>query len=167
MAGLATRSWAGGVLLAGVSLSGYLLVLLTLLWAWLLIATPNTLAFLQHAVATLWLGFLSLDFLRRWVQLVKDGVAKAPVFWQPWSGLDDNVLELRRDPLGIASPKIRLASYVADCPLCGEGNGRSAVRVDSGRMEFFGRRLVGRCIHAPNAHIWSFDHITRRGRFLR
>jgi hypothetical protein len=165
--GLATRSWAGGVLLAGVTLSGYLLMLLTLLWAWLLIATPNTLAFLQHAVATLWLGFLAWIFLRRWVQLVTDGVAKAPIFWQPWSGFDENVLELRRDPWGIESPKIRLARYVADCPLCGKGSGRSAVRVQSGRIEFFGRRLVGRCTHAPNAHVWSFDHVTRRGRFLR
>ena len=165
--GLATRSWIGGSLLAGLTATGLLLVLFTLFWAWLLVVTSSAIDFLKHALSTLWLAFIAWLFLRRWVQLIEDGVAKAPPFWQPWGSLGDNVLELRRDPAGLDSPRIRLARYVADCPLCGKENGRSAVRVDSGRLEFFGRRLVGRCIHAPNAHVWSFDHVTRRGRFLR
>jgi hypothetical protein len=165
--GLATRSWIGGSLLAGLTATGLLLVLFALFWAWLLVATSSAIGFLKHALSTFWLVLIAWLSLRRWIQLLEDGVAKAPPFWQPWGSLGDNVLELRRDPAGLDSPRLRLARYVADCPLCGKENGRSAVRVDSGRLEFFGRRLVGRCIHAPNAHVWSFDHVTRLGRFLR
>ena len=165
--GLPTRSWIGGTLLAVLSVSGLSLVFLTLFWAWLLVATSSAVGFLKHAASTFWLAFIAWMLLRRWIQLLADGVAKAPFFWQPWGPIGDNVLELRRDPRGVGSPRIRLVRYVADCPLCGEERGRSAVRVDSGRVEFFGRRLVGRCIHAPNAHVWGFDHLTRRGRFLR
>jgi hypothetical protein len=103
----------------------------------------------------------------RWIRLLEDGIASAPLYWQPIARLGDNVLELRRDPGGAESPTVHLVRYVADCPLCGKEHGRSAVRIESGRIEFFGRRIVGRCIHAPNALVWGFDHITRKGRFLR
>ena len=165
--GLATRSWIGGSLLAGLATVGLLLVFLTIFLVWLFTATSSAIEFLRHAISTSALALIAWLFLRRWVQLIEDGIAKAPFFWQPWGALGENVLELRRDPAGLASPRIRLARYVADCSICGRENGRSAVRVESGRIEFFGRRLVGRCIHAPNAHVWSFDHVTRRGRFLR
>jgi hypothetical protein len=62
------------------------------------------------------------------------------------------VIEKRLDPDGKAAPSLHLLRYVADCPLCGaDGPGRSAVRLDSGRIEFFGR-IVGRCRNAPNEH---------------
>ncbi len=62
---------------------------------------------------------------------------------------------------------LHILSYVADCPICGaDGNGRSSIRPASGGREFHGR-IVGRCAYAPQEHVWSFDHITRTGRFLR
>lgn len=78
--GLATRSWIGGSLLAGLTLSGLLLVLCTIFWAWLLVATSSAIGFLKHALSTFWLVLLAWLFLRRWVQLLEDGVAKAPPF---------------------------------------------------------------------------------------
>jgi hypothetical protein len=63
--------------------------------------------------------------------------------------------------------RLHVTSYVADCPICGaDGNGRSSIRPASGGWEFHGR-IVGRCAHAPQEHVWSFDHITRTGQFLR
>jgi len=60
-----------------------------------------------------------------------------------------------------------VSRYVADCPICGvKDAGRSAINPAPGGWEFHGR-VVGRCAHAPQEHVWSFDHITRIGRFLR
>lgn len=104
--------------------------------------------------------------LRRWIHLLSDNVAIAPM---PWNGTarGNNILVIRRTPGGQAPPTLHLVRYVADCPVCGGELGRSAIGLESGRTEFFGRRLVGRCRNAPNAHVWSFDHITRYGQFLR
>ncbi len=105
--------------------------------------------------------------IRRWFYLLSDNVVIAPMLWNIAASHGENVFVIRRDPAGKAPPTLHLVRYVADCPVCGGDLGRSAVGIESGRMEFFGRRLVGRCRHAPNAHIWSFDHIILIGRFLR
>lgn len=58
---------------------------------------------------------------------------------------------------------IELTSYMgADgCQFC---DGK--VFVKPGRREFKGR-LIGQCERAPNEHVFSFDHVTRSGKFLR
>jgi len=56
---------------------------------------------------------------------------------------------------------IKLVKYSGECPICG---GR--VTAQSGGMAFFGR-IVGKCENAPVEHIFSFDHVTRKGRPLR
>lgn len=97
------------------------------------------------------------------LRLAANRVAVAPMLIQPWSG-DDYLLELRKQD-GAERNTMYLVRYAADCPICGE-HGKDAIRVASGRWEFFGR-LVGRCDRAPNAHVFSFDHISQKGRFLR
>jgi len=165
--GLPTRSLIGASLV----------VLFAILWATLAVATlfpasltmfaVTPLAFLRFVASAGWLAAFLYLCLGWFTRLLEDGVTRAPFFWQPLSGIGYNVLELRRDPTGKGSPRIHLVRYVADCPVCSPHDGRSAVRIESGRLEFFGRRIVGRCIHAPNAHVFSFDHITHRGRSLR
>ena len=97
------------------------------------------------------------------LRLAANRVTIAPMLLQPWSG-DDYLLELRKED-GAKRNTMYLVRYAADCPLCGE-HGGDAIHVASGRWEFFGR-LVGRCDRAPNAHVFSFDHISQKGRFLR
>ena len=162
--GLFLGGW-GGRLFVG---TGTLLITLLILWLWLLYlaatAASAAVAILQLALSaglSLGIGYALLGWL---VRLINDRVTRAPLLLQPWSGHDDYLLELRRLP-GASRNTLYLVRYAADCPLCGD-DGRDQIQVAPGRLEFFGR-LVGRCHRAPNAHVFSFDHITKRGRFLR
>lgn len=128
----------------------------------------------ERAVVFLVKGLGSWIFLGLfWFQIqwfdrqAKNRVMLGP-FWMRKSAIfGEAVVELRSDPVGKHSLPLHLVRYVADCPICGaEGAGRSSVRLASGGLEFY-RRIVGRCRHAPQEHVWSFDHIAREGRFLR
>ena len=138
------------------------------LWAWLLLiamgAASTAIAFLKIGLIgglTLWIAYQLLGWQMR---LVADRIALAPWFMQALSKPDDYLLELCRNEEAERNT-MYLVRYVADCPICGT-KGRDMIHVESGRLEFFGR-LVGRCSRAPNAHVFSFDHVTRLGRFLR
>jgi hypothetical protein len=166
---LATRGFFlggwGGRLFVG---TGTLLLTLLILWLGFLYlaatAASAAVAILQLALSagiSLGIGYALLGWLAR---LINNRVARAPLYLQPWSGHDDYLLELQRLP-GASRNTLYLVRYAADCPLCGV-DGRDQIQVAPGRLEFFGR-LVGRCHRAPNAHVFSFDHITKRGRFLR
>lgn len=81
----------------------------------------------------------------------------------PWwmQSVDDDRLLERRYPPRYAQKTIKAVRYTSLCPLCG-----GKVSVKSGGVEFWGR-LIGRCEHAPAEHVFSFDHVTRNGRWLR
>ena len=139
-----------------------------IVWAWLLLlamgAVSTAVAFLKISLMgglTLWIGYQLLDWQ---VRLLANRIAHAPWFLQPLSKHDDYLLELRRNEEAERNT-MYLVRYVADCPICGV-KGRDMIHVESGRLEFLGR-LVGRCNRAPNAHVFSFDHVSRQGRFLR
>ena len=162
--GLFLGGW-GGRLFVG---TGTLLTVLLILSLWFLFlaatAASAAVVILQLALSagiSLGIGYALLGWLAR---LINNRVTRAPLYLQPWSGHDDYLLELRRLP-GASRNTLYLVRYAADCPLCGD-DGRDQIQVAPGRLEFFGR-LVGRCHRAPNAHVFSFDHITKRGRFLR
>lgn len=102
-----------------------------------------------------------------WWRLARKRLIRAPIWLQPFSLFRGNVFELRPAPTTPGATPVKLSRYVADCPICGaDGKGRSSIRPASGGWEFHGR-IVGRCDHAPQEHVWSFDHIARTGRFLR
>jgi len=68
------------------------------------------------------------------------------------------VLQWSRQP---GQPSIiQVVRYGATCPICG-----GAVRIRSGEFRFYGR-LVGTCAESPREHIYSFDHVMRRGKLL-
>lgn len=80
--------------------------------------------------------------------------------WWMQSVDDDRLLEHRRPPRH-PEKSIKAVRYTAICPICG---GKIAAK--SGGFEFWGR-IVGRCAEAPVEHVYSFDHVTRSGRYLR
>ncbi len=155
----------GGKVFAGTSL---IVLIVAAIWLWLLMLAMShasaALTFLQLSMIGAITLFLVYLFLGWQMRLVANRVAIAPMLLQPWSR-DDYLLELRKKE-GAARNTMYLVRYVADCPICGPEEGCETIHVASGRLEFFGR-LVGRCDRAPNAHVFSFDHITKRGRFLR
>lgn len=91
-------------------------------------------------------------------QLKEKRVILAP--WWMQSVEEDRLLELRMPPR-FETKNIKAVSYSADCPICG---GR--VFAKSGGLEFWGR-IIGRCGDSPIEHTFSFDHVTRRGVYLR
>jgi hypothetical protein len=155
----------GGRIYVGV---GALLIVIVALWTWLslvAISAASTAVVIFKVITTSAIT-LSLAYLfSRWqIRLINDRVTRAPWFLQPWSNQDDYLLELRK-AAGATRNTMYLVRYVADCPICGT-QGHEMIRIESGRLEFFGR-LVGRCNRAPNAHVFSFDHVSQAGRFLR
>ena len=74
---------------------------------------------------------------------------------------DDALLEWRCPPKH-PSKSLRLVRYSGSCPIC---DGR--VNVARRQPLWAPADLVGRCEDAPNAHVFSFDHITRSGGPLR
>jgi hypothetical protein len=163
--GIYLGGWAGKVYVGTFSLLS--LGGLFLLWVFLVAMAdaPTSLDLLKGALT--WMVIVAVGYLIiGWqVRLFANRVTLAPLFLQPLSSKrDDYLLELRSNE-DRDKNSLYLVRYVADCPICG-ANGREKVRIESGRLEFFGR-LVGRCGHSPNEHVFSFDHITRQGRFLR
>lgn len=92
------------------------------------------------------------------INLKTKGILLAP--WWMQSEDEARLLEFRKPPR-FTEKSIKAVSYSATCPICG-----AKVIAKSGGLEFFGR-IVGRCDEAPVEHIFSFDYITRQGRWLR
>ena len=127
-------------------------------------AAPTSVIFLRGGLAIFFTVLIGYVLFGWQVRLAANRVAFVPMLLQLASRYNDYLLELR-PPEDKELNGIYLVRYVGDCPICGE-KGRGKVHVASGRIEFFGR-LVGRCRLAPNAHVFSFDHVSKRGRFLR
>lgn len=163
--GLYLGGWAGKLYLFifGPLLFGGLL----LLWLFFvaMVHAPTSLDFLK--IGASWMTIIAVCYLIfGWqFRLVANRIALAPLLLQPFGArYNDYLLELRPDP-ETERNTLHLVRYVANCPICAE-KGCDTVRIESGRLEFFGR-LVGRCNRSPNEHVFSFDHVTRHGRFLR
>lgn len=160
--GFLLGGWRGRLFLSALAILGIALVVITAMFlVAALVIADTTRTLLQYglgAAMAVGLGWASLGWA---IRLVQDGCALAPEILQPFSRYDDYLLELRpRD--GVTTNAIYLARYSGTCSICG-----GHVHIESGRRAFSGRRLVGRCRKAPNAHVFSFDHETRWGRFLR
>lgn len=75
--------------------------------------------------------------------------------------LESVATEQIRESTGRNIRKYRLVSYSGICPIC-----NSRVELESGGKEFY-NRLIGRCLEAPDEHIFSFDRIKKIGYPLR
>jgi len=91
-------------------------------------------------------------------RLASDRIVIAP--WWMQSLDDDRLLEQHRPPR-FSEKSIKAVRYVAQCPIC---EGKLLVRKASYEFRW---RIIGRCEEAPIEHVFSFDHITRSGSYLR
>ncbi|PPC94866.1 MAG: hypothetical protein CTY33_02975 [Methylotenera sp.] len=92
------------------------------------------------------------------VHIKSKGILLAP--WWMQSDDEERLLEFRKPPRFVGR-SIKAVSYTSTCPIC-----QGKITAKSGGLEFFGR-IVGRCDEAPVEHVFSFDYITRQGRWLR
>lgn len=165
------KIFAKGYLLSGWRKRIYLVallgpVILALIVAWL---TVLEIALSNGMVATnvssgssiasnliiIFAVFITLNPL---FQLKAKGVLLAP--WWMQSVEEERLLEFRNPPR-FETKNIKAVSYSATCPIC-EGK----IFAKSGGLEFYGR-IIGRCNNSPLEHIFSFDHVSRRGVYLR
>ncbi|PHV10021.1 hypothetical protein CSQ89_18480 [Chitinimonas sp. BJB300] len=91
------------------------------------------------------------------IDLLELRVVLAP-FWI-FQSENDVVLEWRTPP-NHKIKHIQAVRYKAQCLVC---DGR--VRVRKGGIRFWGR-LIGACEASPREHVYSFDHVTKRGKEL-
>jgi hypothetical protein len=97
-------------------------------------------------------------------ELMEKGVAKAPDFMVRL--YDRNAMFVVSREVSIDKEKrgaklIELVTYEAECPICGD-----IIFIENGGKEF-NSRYVGKCTLAPSEHIFTFDHITKRGSLAR
>jgi hypothetical protein len=92
------------------------------------------------------------------INLRTKGILLAP--WWMQSVEEERLLEFRRPPR-FEGRSIKAVSYTSTCTFC-----QSKVTAKSGGIEFFGR-IIGRCEESPVEHVFSFDHVTRQGKWLR
>jgi len=90
-------------------------------------------------------------------RMVADGIISAPVILQLNSRFEHVLVIKKEDQTKV----IRMVRFTGVCPLCG-----GLVEVYKGHGLFRGR-FVGQCGRNPVEHIFSFDHVLRRGRWLR
>lgn len=108
--------------------------------SWLIIYTGATWVAWETVMRVLVLPDVRIGMAPWWIQL----------------GESNRLLEWRCPPRH-PEKSIKASRYTATCPLC-----KGKVVVKSGGIQHWGR-LVGRCEEAPSEHVFSFDHVLRRG----
>jgi len=67
----------------------------------------------------------------------------------------------KQKPGGRSYRALQIVIHKATCPIC-----NSEIDIEQGKREFKGR-LIGVCTESPREHIFSFDHVTKKGVLLR
>ena len=91
------------------------------------------------------------------IRLIENKIIIAPSILQ-LAYTVQHVLLIKKDEHG---KSVRMVRFTGTCPLCG-----GLVEIQKGKG-VFGGRLVGECENSPVEHLYSFDHVLRRGLLLR
>jgi hypothetical protein len=151
----------GWKLLTYISFPIFLVLYFTLLVFW------NVSSYSTVSLTFLVLSLMFIACFYQWISPIYEAMDKrvgiAP-FWM----LNINVFsaQLRAKKLdkvkknGKQFRVLELVIYKADCPICGND-----VSVVKGKGKFKGR-LIGECDESPREHVFSFDHVTKKGKRL-
>lgn len=131
--------------------------LVATVWLMLFMRRPVTTADLAFLVVAAGLGWMLWNSLRSLWWLLADRIIPAADVLLGWSEAPAQLESFKDGNVRI----IGLVRYSATCPVCaaavelryGEGNER--------------RRLFGCCVEATQEHVFTFDRVTRRGRYVR
>ena len=151
-----TRSW-GGVLWAGLLVTGFLLIVSALLFAWTMSLVRRP---IQTSDLTMLLFFIAFAWVIWRVQvrpltwLVDDRIIPAS---ESLTKFSEEACQLNMAKDGDRR-YIRLVRYSGVCPICA---GKIELRYGQGNN---GRRLFGCCSEVPQEHVFEFDRVTRLGR---
>jgi hypothetical protein len=145
-------------------------------WAFILIPVcvvlgiPFLLFSLSKFQSSIYALFVVISIVLLWrlgyiiYELIEKGVAKTPDWMVRLS--ERNALfivnrEISTDKEKRSHKIIELVVFEAECPICGD-----IIFIENGGKEF-NSRYVGKCTLAPSEHIFTFDHITKRGKSAR
>ena len=171
---LETPSFIGSLFKNGYQLQGWrrnillsnLLVNLIVIVAWILLSITFLLKVqsIQTFTGTILFIILGIIFylytLHPLQKLVNNRINFAPWWLQKGAINDDRVLEFRRNKDKEINA-LYLSRYSATCLKCG-----CKIYLNSGGKEFH-NRIIGRCEKNPIEHVYSFDHVLRKGKDLR
>ena len=116
----------------------------------------------SNAITVMSLLLLSVPcflFLRAVYEIGEHGLTRVPEFALNLS--DQNVLVTTSKNLETGDKVIELLQWEAVCPICD-----SKVYIEKGSHKGKGR-YVGRCSISTQEHVYTFDHATKKGEFLR
>ena len=119
------------------------------------VGTKSVITSLLSLIFVYWATWYTIGSL---LTVATNKIVLAPWWMQSDNG--DRLLEHRYPPR-YPEKSIKAVRYTAKCPACD-----GTISAQSGGLEFKGR-IIGRCEHAPKEHIYSFDHVTRKGKSLR
>lgn len=164
--------WIEGLILKGWRKFAYIIPPILILLSQLILVALVLLLGIYTQISTVkWLTFLIASSWIIWevlsaplYQVASKRIVIASDWMIPFKETRSVQLELRKIDIdketGRPIRELRLVIYSAKCPIC---SGR--IEVESGGLQF-PFRLVGKCLESPREHIFSFDHVTKIGRYL-
>lgn len=104
--------------------------------------------------------FPSAYILVKLKEILDKGITELPTLMAPIRTRNAMLVLYKDRTKGNVSLKMKAVIFEAQCGVCGED-----IAIEKSK-EFDGR-FIGKCTVAPTEHIFSFDHVTKTGKFLR
>ncbi|MDO7083253.1 hypothetical protein WNY51_06530 [Pseudocolwellia sp. AS88] len=124
--------------------------------------TPSTselVFFLLFIIITIYVGKLIFPFY----EANHLRITIAPQWLMRFSQLTAQIESIKLDKIrknGRPYRKLEFVIYEGKCPIC-----NNIVEVEKGKRQFKGR-LIGICNESPREHVFSFDHVTKKGKLI-
>jgi len=158
---LTNLEMSGWKLYGYVSLPIVALIVSYFLLLWNFYAT-SSLSFLTSIIIMSIFGFLYF-LLKPFYEAMNHRIGIAPIWLLRLNEVSGQLRASRTDKKRVNGKSIRalqLVIYKADCPICD-----NEVLIEKGKYAHKAR-LVGVCDESPREHIFSFDHVTKKGYLL-
>lgn len=104
--------------------------------------------------------FPSAYLLVKLKEILDKGITELPALMAPIRTRNAMLVLFKERKGDNVSLKMKAVTFEAQCGICGED------MIIEKSKEFSGR-YIGKCTVAPTEHIYSFDHVTKKGKFLR
>lgn len=105
------------------------------------------------------IGLLAALIFMSLYELLNKGITSYPTFWSK-TFVGNKLLTINTTKNAESPICLKAVTIEATCSICGED-----LLIEKSRE--FSNRFIGKCRVAPSEHVFSFDHITKRGKYLR
>ena len=112
------------------------------------------------AILTVSLAAIAGYTVMRLNDLSTKGITNIPSFIVPLKQSNNLFTLVRDDKEKKRNLKILAVTYESKCPLCGD-------KIIIEKSRDFHNRYVGKCSIARSEHVYTFDHVLKKGRLLR